>query len=459
MKASTMLYLQFSIVFSLQKSALLAITAGEKYNVDIKPSQIAHLILSRFECSLPLYDNGVKYILKGEVSDFRSHPLRIDFFAPQGSKERSLFEKRLLTRGRRRRSTNLRFTCEMDSMGRVMRANYLKMSSKQVQELGLADELMGPANVSYVTRHQITKLASRIYSDLNIVEEYEIPEHSFSDLFTNELLRQAAGAQFTYVPVEQALAQMSSFTANIGKDLQATEITEDLGSILEVARSDNKSHIVVNKNFFEALKEQGKTDYSGGGQGSFLGIINIDASVKKVQESSRDWQQANKSLNDQLRILNEEAQSDVKWAIKGSQIVPKSIEVAKVSRSSFEKTLSFQRVRKQFYAAPFSRKTALYTYRAEQPASLSEQMQKAIDSMMSNITDIAGKVFKNQVSLDELRNQEQSLGKELREATSEQNKLQEGSNIIRERVQSLEAAIEMLKTSTLKQCRICFQAT
>ncbi len=440
---------------------MLAKTAGEKYDVDIKPSQIAHLILSRFECSLPLYDHGVKYMLKGEVSDFRSHPLRIDFFAPEGSKERALFENRLLlTRGRRKKGTNLRFTCEMDSMGRVVRANYLRISNKQVQELGLVDELLGPANASYVTRHQITKLASRIYSDLNIVEEYEIPENTFSDLFTDELLRQAVAAQYTYIPIEEALGQMSGFSANIGKDLQATEIIEDLGSILEIANVNNKSHIVVNEDNFNSLKEKGKADYSGDGKGSFLGVINVGASVKAVQDNSRDWQEANRSLNDQMRTLNQEAQSDIKWVIKGSQIIPKSIRVNKVSRSSFDKTLSFQRVRKQFFAAPFSRRTAMYTYRAEQPESLFEQMQKVVASLKSNDVDIAGKVFENQASLQKLRDQQDGLREEFQEATqnavSERVKLQGGADVVLARVESLEAAVEVLNKTALKRCKICF---
>ena len=195
---------------------LLAQTATSKYGLDIKPSQIAHLVLDKFECNMFINKGADRYLIHGEVVDFRAYPLRIDFLAPEGSPEREALQQRL----DQKHKVNLQFVCQLASVGRVVRVNTLSISSFQFQELGITEKLFGPASSKYVTREQLNKLAGNIYSSLNIVEEYEMPELQFKSIFIEDMIRQAAAGHFQQVPVLEAIKELSSYGIDFDKDLK-----------------------------------------------------------------------------------------------------------------------------------------------------------------------------------------------------------------------------------------------
>ena len=196
---------------------LLAETATSKYGLAIKSSQIAHLVLDTFKCNVFISRGIERFLIRGEVVDFRSYPLRMDFYAPEGSREREALKLRLGTKGKK---VDLQFVCELASVGRVVRVNTLSISNSQIQELGILEKLFGPASSTFVNRDQVNQLAEKIYSSLNIVEEYEIPELQFQSIFVEDLIRQASAEQFQQVPALQALKELSSFGINFNKDLQ-----------------------------------------------------------------------------------------------------------------------------------------------------------------------------------------------------------------------------------------------
>lgn len=170
----------------------LAKTATTKYQVNISDAQVVNLILSSFKCSLLLFDEtGKKYLLDGKVTDFRHFPLRMDFYAPLKSHERKLFLDFMYES-----EADLEFDCSMESSGgKLMKTNTLVINADQLQQIGLEEKLFGPSGAKgkdsvYVTRDQMTTLASEMYSTLNIVEDYQMPEIQFSEEFVNGLISQ-----------------------------------------------------------------------------------------------------------------------------------------------------------------------------------------------------------------------------------------------------------------------------
>lgn len=185
----------FSIYLEMKSDAArnaLAAAARSKYKVNISDYQVVHLILSQFECSTILYDDGgYKNILKGKVTDFRNFPLRMDFVAPLGSHDRRLFEEAL-----KESVADFQFHCTMESSGaKLIKTNTLTINADQLQQIGLEEKLFGPAGNNgksdvFVTRDQMSELSSEMYSALNIVEDYQMPEHQFKEAFIEEIIKQ-----------------------------------------------------------------------------------------------------------------------------------------------------------------------------------------------------------------------------------------------------------------------------
>ncbi|RNA44546.1 hypothetical protein BpHYR1_042725 [Brachionus plicatilis] len=142
---------------------LLAEKAKLFYTIDIAQNQILNLILSKFECSIVLFSLHSKTFIKGRVNQFRVFPLRLDFLAPVGTKERQNFIKRLLED-----KSSISIHCEIASQGVELKTNTLKITANQFDQINLVDTIFGPATESYVTREQASALSEDIYSNLNI---------------------------------------------------------------------------------------------------------------------------------------------------------------------------------------------------------------------------------------------------------------------------------------------------
>lgn len=142
---------------------LLAEKAKLFYTTDIAHNQILNLILSKFECSIVLFSLYSKTFIKGRVNQFRVFPLRLDFLAPVGTKERQNFIKRLLED-----KSSISIHCEIASQGVELKTNTLKITANQFDQINLVDKIFGPATESYVTREQASALSEDIYSNLNI---------------------------------------------------------------------------------------------------------------------------------------------------------------------------------------------------------------------------------------------------------------------------------------------------
>jgi hypothetical protein len=199
-----------------EQQMLLAKTASAKYQLDISPTQIVDLTLDNFECNY--FFGGNKNFITGKVEDFRAFPLRMDFDAPEGSTEREVL-KLHLEQGSKH--VDLKFSCKLSAVNNTVKTNILSISSSEFQEMGIKEKLLGPASTAYVSREQLNILAGQLFSSLNVVEEYEMPEYQFQQNFVEDFVRLASDQHFQHVPALQALKELSSFGTDFGQDLQA----------------------------------------------------------------------------------------------------------------------------------------------------------------------------------------------------------------------------------------------
>jgi len=338
----------------------LAKKATDKYGIRVNESQILHLVLSSFKCSHIFRDEYNKaYLVQGKVTNFQSFPLRMDFRAPENSMERRLFMDEL---GESENNADLRFECSLASSGKLMKTNTLKITADQMQVLGMEEKLFGDAGKRndsvYVTRDQMASLASEMYSTLNIVEDYQMPETQFTDDFVEGLITQIASTSFRDVPIQDAMAAISAYGMDFSGDLKADEIIRDMGEVLKVENYGNQSRIVVDSSKKDAIQNRASVSYGASASlhGLFSGSMNfgIENDFSKSQES--------RSLQDQLAMLNRASRDQVKWEIQGTKVIPKSLNVAKVSRSRLSSTMTFSRIRAQEFTAAFSQKFSLYSH-------------------------------------------------------------------------------------------------
>jgi hypothetical protein len=334
---------------------LLAAVATEVHNVNVTQRQIAYLPLTTFECTTMLRDDTDKpHLLKGTINSFRPFPHIMEFYAPENSIERRLFTKALEDDD----NADLQFQCHLSAMGKLVATNTLTITGARLQQLGLEEEIFGPvgnssANFVYVMRHQMASLASEMYSTLNIVEEYEMPETKFAEAFVDELIRQVAERSFSMVPIDEALSSLSKYTYDATGDMKADEIKRDLGEILVVEKTGNKSHIVNNKSRLAKNDNSDSSSISGSLSANFL-FVTASAAFNYGHTNSHNSHEETKSLDDQLSDLNRESSNHVKWEIEGNKVVPKWLNVAKLQRSKMSSELRFNRIRRQIFSAPFN---------------------------------------------------------------------------------------------------------
>lgn len=378
-------------MMTLEQQKVLASAARQKYQIEISDDQIVNMILLKFQCTFTLHDEaGSKYLLLGRVSNFRQFPLRMDFDAPRKSVERMVFFKFITDAGGQ---PDLHFDCHIEAGGgNVIKTNTLTITSDQQEQLGFEEKLFGAAggdesNNAYVTRNQMSELSHEMYSALNIVEDYEIPETQFSEAFVNGLISQLASSSFAPVPIDTVLASLSKYGFDINADLKPDVIKRDLGSILKVEKKDDKSRIV-----FDTSKSSTTEDSAGGSAGVGGGFGGFTASVNAAYEWSKKRASEDKSLSDQLHELNTYSQNDVKYEIEGNRVVPKSLNVARITRSKLKKTLTFSRIRIQKSQTSFERTFKLYTKNSRAFAA-SEQIDQNIWKNLSSTIANNGKTL------------------------------------------------------------------
>lgn len=365
----------------------------QKYDIDLKTNQIVNLILSRFECTLQSVHNNEKFFLKGVVTQMHQFPLRLNFEAPIGTKDRNLIELAVQQMGDQ---LDLTMNCQLAAMGRVVRENSLIISLTQISQLNLIEDLFGSSNVSivFVSRQQLGELASQMFSKLNIVEDYQLPAHQFSAAFIDDLIKQTATTALAFTPIDQVLATLSKF--DMSEDIRPDVIKTDLGRVFKIKSINGKEHIVVSENYTEATNNSASSN-QGGEIGGSVSIFSAKAAYNHAVSRHDEWLKKRVSIDNQLRELNNLQLGDVEWKREGQLIMPKNLRVACFNRALFSKDIVISRVRREVYEASFSRKVSLHTLRfAATVRSDTTTITKIQDTTTESTTTSKKSITKNQ---------------------------------------------------------------
>lgn len=366
-----------------------------KYDIDVKEEQIVSLTLAKFACQIELYtSNGDRVLLSGQVTELNRYPLKVIFKAPVNSKERTLFEQRL---NADKENLDLDIVCELSSQGKAYVQNTLIISGSQISQLGIVDKIFGVGSEAFVSRNQVSQLVSELYLRLNVVEDYQIPETTFKESFINDFLTQTSTQIFQFTDIDKALAQMSKY--NFMVDIAPSVIKSEMSKIFAINKTKSTETLVVNQTQYDRLVTTYGKNTGGSASGSFLGF-KFGGSASYATQQSSDWTRQNTSFTDQLSQLNTYYESEVQWARQGNIIVPKSVDVSKLSKAYFSKDLVFSRVRREYYDAPYKRILVLSTLnKLFTPSAVTENAQR-LARVEQSVID-ANK--QNQKNIDDLR--------------------------------------------------------
>jgi len=75
-----------------------------------------------------------------------------------------------------------------------------------------------------------------------------------------------------------------------------------------------------------------------------LSIKHAKDAYEYVKNRENNWAKSGKSLQDQLKELNDFAKSEIEWEIVKKRIIPKSLKLVKLVKSNFEKGLKFVQI-------------------------------------------------------------------------------------------------------------------
>ena len=440
-----------------------------KYNLEVKPEQIVNLIPAKFECQLVFYDDeGDKILINGKVTQLTSFPLKVSFMSPLRSKERYAFEQRLKREGD---NIDLDIVCEIYSQGKAYRQNTFIITGNQINQLGLIDEIFGNGNEAYVTRSQISSISSTLYQQLNIIEDYQMPETEFSDKFKDDFIKQTSFSIDQYVSIEQAFAQISKY--DFSDDIKPNIIQQELNRLFVINKSGNKEILTLNQSQYEKINEQSTNNRAGSGSGSFFGI-KLGGSANFATTQGKEWEKLGTSFFNQLREMNNYGQNEVEWIRVGEIVQAKSIKVSKLGRSFFSKNLVFSRIKREYYDAPFKRVFTLNTnsklyqsqviiensHRLNKVEEVFGKLESFSDASNSRIDQLEKDVKKNKENLVNIQNIQIDQSKLQETRISKHDSLENRFNQLKSEVNSVLDTVNNQNSQIYlraKGCRICFR--
>lgn len=121
-----------------EQRQLLAASANAKYgDTSVTKEDIIFMALSKFRCTSTFFDADTNktFSLRGEVGDFHTYPLIMDFKMAPFSDEKKAFMRRLSQYPQDDQMVDLLFSCEMSKGGKKRYVNRLTISQNQMVEV------------------------------------------------------------------------------------------------------------------------------------------------------------------------------------------------------------------------------------------------------------------------------------------------------------------------------------
>jgi hypothetical protein len=166
-------------------------------------------------------------------------------------------------------TVDLHLKCSTTPRGNSVKTHATKTNPNKIELVGLKEKLFGSNRTQkesvFVTKDQMTSLASEIYTQLNIDEEYRITEVHFIKLFVDSLTNQTMLKNDT--TIEDVVRNLSHYGLDVETDFEVSEIIRDMGDqVIDLKPIRNSMNVnvflvVVDPNKKVALENKVKESY------------------------------------------------------------------------------------------------------------------------------------------------------------------------------------------------------
>ena len=317
-----------------QKRAIIE-KIKSKYGIDVNTSQIYQLKFSEITCLIDIVceTNEEEWIkLRGSTKIFTKFPLEVKFKDQDKSKLTCLHQYLV-------EHQHIDLECTASRNSKNVKKNYFSISADQINSNEITDKLFGDGDEKLVSREQLANLANEIYTSFHVYAEYEIPKDEFSSKFIEGLIKQT-NAAFKPVPFKEAISSLSKYSM---KDLEPNQIKSAFEKALKVKTEGSKKHIVVDKESANSQSQKNNTSL-GTSVETDLKVASLKMSCNFAKGRENSWANSNKSLDNQLKELNDHTRDQIEWKFDGNRIIPKSLKLAKIVKSTFKNGLKFEKI-------------------------------------------------------------------------------------------------------------------
>ena len=357
----------------------LAKEAQVKYDFNIEPSQFLSMDkhIESFRCFIDLFDSDKnEFVRIMGAAEIIANPVVLFF------KLHNTFEKYENSLKDPQRQVIIK--CNVQSRGKVRKQNVLTISSSIIDELNLKENLFGASAAEvFITRNQLMELARRIYKSMHIEDKYEIHEELFKTKFVENLLFLTSDYTFEQIDIQTELEKLSYFAIDIKKpdviykylntfSVNSSNLNEQIA-----LKNDQESNLSTNtgpKLYIDLNKKF-----------SLRKIFGVNAQIEYYNKMKQEQNFKSLSANDQLRTLNTVHESDVRWERKGNEIYPKWLNVTRLYRSKFDRSLTFSRIFKLTEESAFNELISIATDDYKAADIFKESYELARRSIMEEV--------------------------------------------------------------------------
>jgi hypothetical protein len=228
---STGFYVQINMLTRTYKEQL-AKRLTNSYS-DIKPEQILDLKLTKFECKSGIYVNSTWIDLTGQVTDFNSYPLRLNFSLNDLDRE---FFKDFFAKNN---NDELILKCELTAGNNMYVKRLMALSIKPLLDF------FGHDDFALVLRSQLEEMAEQLYDPVEDESEFELSLDRFKSLFMQKVINLAATDQsgFEWYEIMLNLPYISDMSGYESQNFAA--VLESLCELFVVQESKSGRKIVT----------------------------------------------------------------------------------------------------------------------------------------------------------------------------------------------------------------------
>ena len=398
--------------------------AEKKYSIDIDENQVFDLIFSKFECSISIENRAShkNYLIRGKVDRFNVYPIRIEFHAPADTDERSFFENKIRQEETSSGAVDLKLKCELSSNPAGSNLKYyLILELETINRLDLIPKLFSSSSNNelnvYATYNQIFNLASTLYYELNVDEEFRLSQNEFVNSFIDDFLNQTSENGLKYEPFDDAIESLSFY--NLNKDFFTLDIFKlDMLNLLKINRINHTEIISFNLETYDHIKvisNLNNLEFKASSSWYDEDMFGISLIFKFIELKTKEWIDKKKSINEQLMELNEYNDSQYKWRIdKNNRVLPARIKVSRLLKAKFANNFIFKNVFKEYSNEGYKRTIILKTrndspwnkpendQRLQHIESLLEYLSKRVDNnseVLGNYSSFVKEIKENLMSL------------------------------------------------------------